>query len=100
MADLNGIWDCVSSTPMGEQKSVMELHCEGGVVTGTAKTDLETIVITDGQFDGRTFTWTMKLTEPFKMSMSGEVTVDGDRFTGGVGGFLGKSDMQGVRRRA
>lgn len=100
MGDITGIWDCVSSTPMGEQKSVMELHCVGGVVTGTAKTDLETITITDGQFDGRTFTWKMKLTEPFRMSMSGEVTVDGDRFAGAVGGLLGQSEMQGIRRNA
>ena len=64
-------------------------------MTGTAKTDLETITITDGQFDGRTFTWKMRLTEPFRMSMSGEVVVDGDSFAGGVGGMLGKSDMNG-----
>lgn len=59
MADITGVWDCISSTPMGDQKSVMDLRCEGG-----------------------------------------EVTVECDRFSGGVGGILGKSDMQGVRRPA
>lgn len=98
MGGISGTWDCVSSTPMGDQKSVMELSCDGSVVTGTAKTDLETITITDGQFDGSTFTWKMRLTEPFRMSMSGEVVVDGDSFAGGVGGMLGKSDMTGRRR--
>ncbi len=100
MGNVTGIWDCVSSTPMGEQKSVMALHCLGGVVTGTAKTDLETITITEGQFDGRTFTWKMKLTKPFRMSMSAEVTVDGDRFAGAVGSLLGQTEMQGIRRNA
>jgi hypothetical protein len=99
MAGIAGTWDCVSSTPMGEQKTVMALHCDGEVVTGTATTDLETIEISDGRFDGRTFTWKMRVTEPFRMNMSGEVVVDGDRLEGGVGaGFLGKSDMRGTRR--
>jgi hypothetical protein len=98
MSGIAGTWDCVSSTPMGDQKSVMELRCDGNMVTGTAQSDLETITITDGQFDGRTFSWKMRLTEPFRMSMSGEVIVDGDTFTGGVGGMLGKSDMRGTRR--
>ncbi len=98
MSAIAGTWDCVSSTPMGEQKSVMALRCDGAAVTGTVTTDLETVEITEGQFDGRTFTWKMKITEPFKMSMSGEVVVDGDAFAGGVGAFLGKSDMRGTRR--
>ena len=98
MAVIAGTWDCVSSTPMGEQKSVMTLSCEGTSVTGTATTDLETVEITEGRFDGHTFTWKMRITEPFRMSMSGEVVVDGDTMTGGVGAMLGKSDMRGTRR--
>lgn len=98
MSDIAGTWDCVSSTPMGDQKSVMELHCVGEVVTGKATTDLETITISDGHFDGRTFKWKMRVTEPFRMSMSGEVIVDGDRMEGGVSAMLGKSDMNGTRR--
>jgi hypothetical protein len=98
MSDIAGTWDCVSSTPMGEQKSVMTLQCTGSQVTGTATTDLETVEITEGQFDGRTFTWKMRITEPFRMSMSGEVVVEGDTMTGGVGAMLGKSDMRGTRR--
>jgi hypothetical protein len=98
MSGIAGTWDCVSSTPMGEQKSVMDLRCDGTAVSGTVTTDLETVEITEGQFDGRTFTWKMKITEPFRMSMSGEVVVDGDAFEGGVGAMLGKSDMRGTRR--
>lgn len=33
MATIDGIWDCVSSTPMGDQKSVMTLKCHGETVT-------------------------------------------------------------------
>jgi hypothetical protein len=40
----------------------------------------------------------MKLTEPFRISLSGEVVVDGDSFAGSFGGMLGKSDMTGTRR--
>ncbi|MCU0759881.1 MAG: hypothetical protein MUF07_11895 [Steroidobacteraceae bacterium] len=100
MASIDGTWDCVSSTPMGEQKSVMTLKCEGEAVSGTSTTDLETIEITDGHFDGRTFSWKMKITEPFRMSMKGEVVVDGDGFAGAVSAMMMSSDMKGTRRSA
>ena len=100
MATIDGIWDCVSSTPMGDQKSVMTLKCEGETVTGTSATDFESVEITDGHFDGKTFTWKMRISVPFKMNMSGEVVVDGDSMSGGVGAFLGSSDMRGTRRPA
>jgi hypothetical protein len=78
---------------MGDQKSVMTLKCDGETVTGTSVTDLETIEITDGHFDGRTFSWKMKISEPFRMSMKGEVVVDGDGFTGGVSAFMGAAPL-------
>jgi hypothetical protein len=98
MATIAGTWDCTSQTPMGAQQSVMTLRCEGETVTGTSVTDLETVEITDGHFDGRTFTWKMRMTEPMKMNLRGEVVVDGDSFAGGVAAFLGSSDMTGRRR--
>lgn len=100
MSGIAGIWDCVSSTPMGDRNSVMHLQCDGTTVTGTVVLETETIPIVDGQFDGSTFTWKMKLTEPFKMSMSGAVKVDGDGFSGDIGAMLGKSDIRGTRRAA
>lgn len=98
MATIDGTWDCVSQTPMGDQKSVMTLRCEAGVVTGTTATELETVEITEGQFDGRVFTWKMRMTAPMKMNLRGEVVVDGDAMSGGVAAFLGSSDMTGRRR--
>lgn len=100
MASIDGTWDCVSSTPMGDQKSVMNLHCEGEIVTGTAATDLETIEITEGRFDGRVFSWKMRVTEPFKMNLSGQAVIEGDTLSGGVSAFMGSSDMTGTRRPA
>lgn len=81
---------------MGDQKSVMTLKCDGETVTGTSVTDLETIEISEGQFDGRVFSWKMRLTEPFRMK--GEVAVDGDTLSGSVSAFMGSSDMRGTRR--
>lgn len=98
MATIDGIWDCVSSTPMGDQKSVMTLKCDGETVTGTSVTDLETIEISEGHFDGRVFSWKMRLTEPFRMNMKGEVVVDGDTLSGGVSALMGSSAMRGTRR--
>ena len=35
MSSIDGKWDCISQTPMGDQPSVMELKSNGNVVTGT-----------------------------------------------------------------
>jgi hypothetical protein len=99
MSSVDGTWDCVMSSPMGDQQSVMELKSAGSGVTGTVTNNYEKLEITDGAFDGKTFTWKMVASFPFKMDMSGKVAVDGDAFTGGVGvGFFGTSDIRGKRR--
>jgi hypothetical protein len=99
MSSIDGKWLCFSSSPMGEQKTVLELKSDGEAVTGTATTDMETVTITEGRFDGSQFTWKMKITEPFSMSMSGDVAITGDNLAGGMSvGFLGKTDIRGTRQ--
>ena len=99
MSGIEGTWDCVMSTPMGDQKSVLELESAGSSVSGTSTNDYEKLEISDGSFDGRTFTWKMVAAFPFRMDMSGKVAVDGDAFSGGVSvGFFGTSDIRGTRR--
>lgn len=95
---IDGKWKCVSSTPMGDQHSVMDLKCDGAIVTGTSTTELESVQIEEGAFDGRVFTWKMKMTEPLKMNLSGEVVVSGNTLEGAIGaGFFGKSELTGTR---
>lgn len=99
MSGIAGTWDCVMSTPMGDQQAVMELAAAGEGVSGTSTNDFEKLELSDGRFDGRVLTWKMVASFPFKMKMSGEVTVDGDAFSGEVSvGMFGSSAIRGTRR--
>ena len=66
---IDGKWDCISKTPMGDQPSVMDLKSNGNVVTGTSINMLGTIDVTNGKLDGNTFTWQMEMTSPFPMKL-------------------------------
>lgn len=99
MSSIDGKWDCISQTPMGDQPSVMDLKSDGNVITGTSTNMLGTIEITDGKLNGNTFTWQMEMTSPFPMKMSGEVVITGDSLEGKVAaGFFGKSGIVGKRQ--
>lgn len=101
MSGIDGTWDCVTDTPMGEQASVMQLAASGGTVTGTSTSMLGEAPVKEGRFDGNTFTWEMEMSMPFPMTLKGEVTVDGDAMQGTVAvGVFGKSAIRGTRRAA
>lgn len=99
MSSINGKWDCISKTPMGDQPSVMDLKSDGKIVTGTSVNMLGTIDVSDGKLEGNTFTWQMEMASPFPMKLKGEVVIDGDSMEGTVtAGFFGKSTISGKRQ--
>ncbi len=99
MASIDGKWDCISKTPMGDQASVMELKSAGPVVTGTSTNMMGTMDITDGRIAGNTFTWQMEMKVPFPMKLTGEVSINGDSMDGTItAGFFGQSAITGTRQ--
>ena len=99
MSRIDGKWDCINKTPMGDQLSVMDLKSDGDIVTGTSTNMMGTIDVTHGKLEGNTFTWQMDMTAPFPMKLKGEVEVDGDSMQGTVAaGFFGKSAISGKRQ--
>ena len=97
--NIDGIYDCVAKTPLGEQKIVITLKSEGNMVTGRAEGDIGGADIEDGRLDGNVFTWTMDVSKPMPMGLKGEVRIDGDSFTGSVKSMLfGEFPVTGTRR--
>jgi len=98
MANADGVWDCVTKTPMGDQKSVFTVVTNGGAFTGTNDGPGGSMDVLDGQVDGDTLTWKMKMKMP-PMTMEATATVEGDALTGSakVGPF-GTMQMSGTRR--
>lgn len=94
-----GEYDCVTKSPMGDQKSVLTINVDGDSWTGSNAGQMGALDITDGKVDGNTVTWTMDMKVPMPMKLEGSAVVDGDTITGQVkAGAFGTMAMTGVRK--
>ncbi len=95
-----GSYDCVTKTPMGDQKSTFTVvpGDDGTTFTGLNAGTLGSMEVQDGKIDGNTLTWKMNMTVPMPMTLEGTATVDGDTLTGSVNaGAFGAMAMSGTR---
>lgn len=92
----DGVWDTVTDTPMGAQKTTLTLMTQGNKLTGTSTGTMGTIQIQNGAIDSACATWSMQF---MGLTLSAEVTIDGDQLSGGISapGF-GTSPIKGQRR--
>lgn len=98
MAAVDGTWDTVVKSPLGDQKSTLTVKSEGDTFNGTNAGAMGSVDITDGKVDGNTLSWTMKMTVPMPMTLDCSATIDGDTITGSVGaGAFGSFPMTGSR---
>ena len=94
-----GQYDCVTKSPMGDQKSVLTVNVDGDTWTGSNAGQMGSLDITDGKVDGNTLTWTMDMKVPMPMKLEGTATVDGDTITGQIkAGAFGTMAMSGTRK--
>ena len=94
-----GTYECVTKTPMGDQKSTVTIVDNGdGTFSGTAAGAMGSMNLEDGKVDGNDITWVMNMTVPMPMKLEGSATIDGDTFTGSVNaGAFGNMAMSGTR---
>ncbi len=93
-----GTYDCVTKSPMGDQKSKFTVNVDGDTFTGQQAGAMGSMDVVDGKVDGNTLTWTMNMTVPMPMKLTGEATVEGDAITGTVdAGAFGKMPLSGTR---
>lgn len=94
-----GEYECVTKSPMGDQKSVLTINVDGDSWTGSNAGQMGALDITDGKVDGNTLTWTMDMKVPMPMKLEGTATVDGDTITGSIkAGAFGTMAMSGTRK--
>ena len=94
-----GSYDCITKSPMGDQKSVFTIEVDGDTFTGKNAGALGSMDVVDGKVDGNKITWKMNMTVPMPMTLEGEATVDGDTLTGSVkAGAFGSMAMSGTRQ--
>ena len=94
-----GTYECVTKTPMGDQKSDVTIVVDGDTFTGSNVGAMGSMELENGKVDGNKLTWSMKMTVPMPMTLEGTATVDGDTLTGSVkAGAFGSFPMSGTRK--
>ena len=98
MSDLDGTWETVTNTPMGQQKATVTLQTDGDSLSGTMSGAQGTVDINDGSVDGNTGTWKVSITSPMPMTLEFSATADGDSISGNVKlGAFGSATFTGTR---
>jgi hypothetical protein len=98
MAEVDGVWECVTKSPLGDQKSTLTVKSAGNSFTGSNVGAMGSVEITDGTVDGNRLGWKMNISVPMPMTLECEATIEGDTLTGTVGaGAFGSFPMSGTR---
>ncbi len=99
MSQLDGAYDCLTKTPMGDQKSVFTVKTDGDSFSGSNAGPMGTLDVVDGKVSGNVLTWKMNMTVPMPMTLEGTATIDGDTLTGTINaGAFGAMAMNGTRQ--
>ena len=98
MSDLDGSWETVTNTPMGQQKATVTLQTDGDSLSGTMSGAQGTVDIKDGTVDGNTGAWKVSITSPMPMTLEFSATAEGDSISGSVKlGAFGSANFTGTR---
>jgi len=96
---IDGSYDCVTKSPMGDQASVVTIVTNGDAFTGTNEGAMGSMELEDGKIDGDTLTWVMNMTVPMPMKLEGTATVVDGVLTGSVNaGAFGEMAMSGTKK--
>ena len=97
MSQVDGSYDCVTKSPMGDQKSVFTVTSSGDSFTGQNAGAMGSLDVENGKVDGNKLTWTMNMKVPMPMTLECEATIDGDALTGSIkAGAFGSMAMTGT----
>jgi hypothetical protein len=98
MANVDGSWDTLVKSPMGDQKATLTIQSQGDSFTGQYSGAMGTTEVKNGKVEGDTLSWSLDITVPMPMTLTAEATVDGDQMTGQVtAGAFGSFPMTGSR---
>ena len=99
MTKVDGAYDCVTKTPMGDQQSIFTIVTSGDGFHGTNAGPLGSLEVKDGKVDGNRITWKMEMIVPMPMTLEAEAVIEGDTLTGTIqAGAFGAMAMTGKRR--
>lgn len=96
---MDGNYECITKSPMGDQKSVFSVKVDGSTFTGQNAGAMGSLDVENGKVDGNRLSWVMQMKVPMPMTLTCEATIDGDTLTGTIDtGAFGKMAMNGTRQ--
>jgi hypothetical protein len=96
---VEGRWNIVLKTPVGDRKGVLELAICGSTLTGSMSDGDHSAAITDGRVDGNRLSWSAKITKPMRLSLKINAQVENDQISGSARHLLGSATFVGTRAR-
>src|SRR3546814_10407278 len=72
MSQVDGSYDCVTKSPMGDQKSVFTVSSDGDSFTGQNAGAMGALDVENGKVDGNKLSWTMNMKVPMPMTLECE----------------------------
>jgi hypothetical protein len=95
---VDGNWNLVMSTPMGERNATLNLKSSGGTLTGTQGAEGNSTEIFDGTVSGDDVAWKVSITNPMPLTLEFTGKVAGDAISGEMGiGPMGSFPFTGKR---
>ena len=95
---VDGNWNIVMSTPMGERKATLALKSNGSALTGTQAGEQGQAEIAEGKVDGNNVSWKVSIQNPMPLTLEFTGTVDGNNMKGEMGvGFMGSFPFTAAR---
>ncbi len=93
----DGNWKLVLSTPMGPQEMQLQIRTSGGTFEGRTESSMGSEDVS-GTVSGAQLQWDMKVTKPMPITVSFDMTVDGDSMNGNAKlGMFGNAACTGQR---
>jgi hypothetical protein len=95
---VDGNWNLVMTTPMGERNATLSLNSSGGTLSGTQGAEGNSTEIFDGTVTGDDVAWKVSITNPMPLTLAFTGTVAGDTISGEMGiGPMGSFPFSGTR---
>ena len=96
---IDGTYECVTKSPMGDQKSDFTIVTDGDTFTGTNAGATGSMEVEEGKVDGNHITWVMNMTVPMPMKLEGDATITDGTLAGSVkAGAFGEMAMTGTKK--
>jgi len=94
---VDGKWNIVMKTPMGDREAELTLKQDGDALSGEMSAEGQNTAITNGAVDGDRLKWDVDVTTPMPLTLSFDVAIADGNIDGNVKlGMFGNSTVTGT----